>query len=58
MRMWRVYKATKWPEYTQLCGKDGWLEDMTWQTLRKDVKAKIGFDIEITNPMAEPAKEE
>lgn len=56
-RMWRVYKATKWPEYTQLCGKDGWMEDMTWHSLRNDVKAKIGFDIEVTNPMAETPTE-
>ena len=53
-RMWRVYKATKWPEYTQLCGTDGWIEDLTWPTLRNDVKKKIGFDIELTNPMPLP----
>ena len=49
-RLWRVYKSTKWPEYTQLCGKNGFLEDMTFPSLRADVKKKVGFDIQEVQP--------
>jgi hypothetical protein len=44
-RAWFVRKATKWPEYTQLCGNQGIMFDMTWPKLRADVLQKIGFDI-------------
>ena len=46
IRAWTVRKATKWPEYTQLCGNAGIMEDMTWPKLRQDIIDKIGFDIE------------
>jgi len=45
-RAWFVRKATKWPEYTQLCGNKGIMFDLTWPKLREDVISKIGFDIE------------
>lgn len=45
-RLWRVYKSTKWPEYSHLCGNNGFIQDLTWPSLRADVKKKVGVDIE------------
>jgi len=45
MRSWFVRKSTRWPEYAQLCGTNGYLYDMTFQTLREDIISKVGFDI-------------
>lgn len=45
MRSWFVRKSTRWPEYAQLCGANGYLYDMTFQSLQEDVINKVGFDI-------------
>lgn len=45
IRSWFVRKSTRWPEYAQLCGSNGYLYDMTFQSLQQDIIDKVGFDI-------------
>ena len=45
IRPWFVRKSTRWPEYAQLCGTNGYLYDMTFPSLQQDIINKVGFDI-------------